>query len=77
MSITLYVTSACSLCDEALDMLLASQTLAGEVLEVVDIITDDVLISRWSDKIPVVDVGGTQLVWPFDDVDVVELLNRE
>lgn len=58
-------------------MLLASQNLAGEVLEVVDIITDDVLISRWSDKIPVVDVCGTQLVWPFDDVDVVELLNRE
>ncbi|MCY4143771.1 MAG: glutaredoxin family protein [Gammaproteobacteria bacterium] len=77
MSIRLYVTSACTLCDEALDMLLESQPLAGKVLQVVDIANDDALLLRWSDKIPVLEIGGDQLVWPFAVADVVQLLNRE
>ncbi len=77
MSLTLYVTSACSLCDEALDMLLNSRCLAGNMLEVVDIANDDELLSRLSDKIPVLEVAGDQLAWPFADAQVFELLNRK
>ena len=77
MAITLYVTDACSLCDKALAMLLASDHLAGSVLEVIDIVSDNTLFERLADKIPVVAMSDTELEWPFSIEDVVELCDGE
>jgi glutaredoxin len=63
--LTLYSTSHCSLCDQALDLLFSMPGLAGLQLEVVDVAYDDVLLERYGDKIPVLRLGERELQAPF------------
>ena len=75
--IVLYVTEACSLCDEALDMLLSSKELSGHILTTVDIVSDEDLVDRLGQKIPVLSVDGVEICWPFDIQQISTLLERK
>lgn len=67
-SVTLFGTSACHLCEQAEELLLA--TLNPEFFEIrsVDIADSDDLIERYGVRIPVLrrDADDSELNWPFD-----------
>lgn len=76
---TLYSTWGCHLC-EAAEALLQAAGLAGE-LQVVDIIDDEQLLTRFRVHIPV--LGGTDpqgneslLYWPFDAAALQQWLKQ-
>ena len=71
----LYITDDCSLCDEALSMLLKSNALRGVVLTTVDVAMDDELFESFGDRIPVLEYLGKKLTWPFDSEEATKLLN--
>ena len=62
----LYSTTACTLCDQALDLLFATPAVAGMQLEVLDVATDDTLMERYGARIPVLRLGEAELAAPFD-----------
>ena len=62
--ITLYSTEGCHLCEMAFE--LCQQASIAEKVEVVDIAFDDGLFSRYGVTIPVLNVSGEELNWPFD-----------
>ena len=74
----LYSTDHCTLCDEALDMLLSMPELGGSSVRVVDIAVEDELYVRFAEHIPVLaDVdGGAELVWPFNQASVLAWLGQ-
>lgn len=73
--ITLYGTSACHLCDDALAVILPVAKELGMVLNSVDIANDLALENRYSLVIPVLSVHhGDEIYWPFDTNKVRELL---
>lgn len=72
----LYVTDACTLCDQAIDMLLKSQLTSSLILSTVDIAYDDELFAQFGDRIPVIEVEKTTLDWPFTVEDVQALLKQ-
>lgn len=74
MKLVVYVTDACSLCDQALDMMFGMADLTGYVLETVDIATDDSLLEQLSESIPIIEVADQQLVWPFTEDDIRNLV---
>ena len=74
--IALLMTSGCSFCDDALDLILDSKILAGCSLELVDISTNDALIESYGDSIPVVLCGDIELRWPFNEKDFLELREK-
>lgn len=76
MKILLYQTDACSLCDEAFDLILAMPELSGHILETIDIATDDVLFTQFEKSIPVVEIANEQLAWPFSSDDINSLIQR-
>ncbi len=77
MEVILYVTESCSLCDEALNLLLDSNVLSGITLSVMDIVHDDGLLQALAERIPVVEVGGSRIDWPFSAEDVNELIESK
>ena len=50
--LTLYSTSHCSLCEQALNLLFSTPGLAGVQLQVVDVADDDALLERYGEKSP-------------------------
>lgn len=72
----LYVTEACSLCDEALDLLIDSNALRGIVLTTIDVALDERLFATYGEHIPVFRYGEESLHWPFSVADVAELVER-
>jgi len=74
--IALLMTTGCSLCDDALDLILDSKILAGCSLELVDISTNDALIESYGDSIPVVLCGDIELRWPFNEKDFLQLREK-
>ena len=67
MTCYLYLTSNCTLCDDALNLVIENpQALNGQLLETVDIVSDDSLFEKYSTVIPVFSYRGTDLNWPFD-----------
>ncbi|OBT12198.1 NrdH-redoxin [Vibrio sp. UCD-FRSSP16_10] len=62
MSVTLYSTQGCHLCEQAFALL---AQLAIEP-QVIDIAFDDDLFLRYGVTIPVVQVGDVELNWPFN-----------
>jgi len=68
--LVLLSTDHCSLCDQALDALLAMPEAAGRPLEVRDIATDEALVARYGARLPVLLVGDRELDWPFDRADL-------
>ena len=70
----LYITDDCTLCDEALTMLLASNALRGVVVTTIDVATDDALIESYGERIPVLECKGGSLTWPFSAEDAAALI---
>jgi len=68
--LVLLSTGYCSLCETALDALLAMPEVAGTPLEVHDIASDDALVARYGERLPVLLVGDRELDWPFDRADL-------
>ena len=63
MSLVLYGRPGCHLCDEARTVL----ERIGEPFEEVDIESDDALLSRYLERIPVVTLDGAELYDFFVD----------
>lgn len=75
-TLTLYSTSACHLCELALELIepfVASRELK---LDIVDIANDDALLERYGIRIPVIKLEGrnSDLGWPFDADSVADYL---
>ncbi len=62
----LYSTRDCSLCDQALDLLLALDVLGGHELLVIDITHDDELFERFGEMIPVLESDGQTFTGAFE-----------
>ena len=76
MIVNLYTTSACHLCEQALDLL---QNLPLELTIVeVEIANSDELMQRYGLTIPVVAVSNSkqELNWPFDSNQLLDFLSR-
>ena len=76
MELVLYSTDHCTLCDQALELLFSMPELAGQPLRVVDVATDDALLDRFGERLPVLELYGAdvRLDWPFDAQAVLGLL---
>jgi len=67
MSLTLFSSPACHLCEQAEDIV----DYVGVPFEVVDITTDVELVRQYGVRIPVLKRrDGSELGWPFDALDV-------
>ena len=78
MSVTLllYGTSACHLCEEAAALLCQMTPELGFIWSEVDIAEDDALTQRYATKIPVLKQQNNteELCWPFTHNDVLAFL---
>ncbi|WP_392343663.1 glutaredoxin family protein [Pseudoalteromonas prydzensis] len=71
----LYHTDGCHLCEQAQSLI--TPLLAGESLQLVDIMSDEVLIAEYQTSIPVLkSEQGSQLCWPFTAQDVRQFLRK-
>ncbi len=70
LQLVLYSTDHCTLCDEALELLLSMPELVGHQLMVADISADETLLARYGERIPVLVCDARQLDAPFDAGDV-------
>ena len=66
LTLKLYTTDHCSLCEQALDTLLSMPEMAGFELITQDIALDDQLLQTYGEAIPVLKVGEHELKSPFD-----------
>lgn len=64
--ILLYTTQHCSLCDAAMDALLALPEVQGSHLRTIDVALDEKLTAAYGARIPVVVVGTQEIQAPFD-----------
>lgn len=74
MTLILYGTDFCQLCDEALDVV--EQALDGKQyqLEIVDISTSDELMAKYAYTIPVLRLANAELGWPFSCDDILSFV---
>jgi len=70
VELVLFSTDHCTLCDEALEWLFSMPELAGGSVRVVDVATEDELITKYGERLPVLQIrhpdGTIDLDWPFD-----------
>jgi hypothetical protein len=77
LQLTLYGTSACHLCEEALAIVLPVTQALGLILNLIDIAGDDALEARYGLSIPVLSSPREgELCWPFDTDKVSAFINR-
>ena len=74
MTITLYTTLGCHLCDQARELLMMVNP--DLQIEFVDVAEDDALIARYGERIPVLSREGRELAWPFGLLDVQAFLQK-
>ena len=72
----LLTTSECSLCEQAMDLLLANVSLAGWQLQALDIAYHDDLLQRFGSEIPVLRYQDRLLKWPFTPGQVQAWLDQ-
>ena len=72
----LYSTTACTLCDQALDLLFTTPGIAGLQLDVIDVATDETLMETYGERIPVLCLGEAELAAPFDAKVLADFLAR-
>lgn len=70
----LYSTDGCALCERALDGLLSMPELSGLTLRVVDVATEDELLRRYGERIPVLRFADRETDSPLDRDAVIALL---
>ena len=63
-------TDHCALCEDAMSMLMSMPELAGMELRVVDVATDNELLDRFGERLPVLQFwisnrNELELDWPF------------
>ena len=75
MELVLYSTGGCTLCEQALDMLLSMPELSGLALRVVDVATEDELLQRYGERIPVLRFAGREIDPPLDRDAIMGLLD--
>lgn len=67
MSLTLYTSPGCHLCEQAEEIL----DYVGVSFSAIDISSDVNLVRKYGVRIPVVQrADGAELGWPFDSLDV-------
>ena len=72
MSVVLYTTVGCHLCEQARELV---STVAPDItLTLVDVAEDDELLARYGERIPVLMKEGQELGWPFGLLDVQQFL---
>ena len=72
MSVVLYTTVGCHLCDQARELV---STVAPDLtLTLVDVAEDDDLLARYGERIAVLMKEGRELGWPFSLLDVQQFL---
>lgn len=72
MTLHLYGTSACHLCEQALAILEEASTQLPFSWIEIDIAENDQLMQRYGVKIPVLQAStGAELCWPFGKADVL------
>ena len=75
-SLILYSTEGCHLCENAERLLRSMPELRRTTVDVVDIVDDDALVSRYGTTIPVLATeAGAELAWPFNVDDVLRLVS--
>ncbi len=77
LNLTLYGTSACHLCEDALAIVLPLTQASGISLNQVDIAEDEFLENQYGTSIPVLSspLEG-DLYWPFDTDKVIKFIDR-
>lgn len=70
----LYSTGSCTLCEQALELLLSMPELSGLALRVVDVAAEDELLERYGERIPVLGFAGREIDSPLDRDGVIDLL---
>ncbi len=76
LSLELLSTEHCSLCEQALDLLLSMPEVAGLELVVVDIADNPQLASVYAEHIPVLRALDQELAAPFAAKEVLRFLDR-
>jgi hypothetical protein len=76
LRLELLSTDHCSLCEQALDLLLGMPQVAGLELVVVDIAADSRLVEAYGERIPVLRALGEELDAPFSADQVLRFLDR-
>lgn len=67
MTVTLFTTAGCHLCDLALQQLHTLQQQVPIIINSVEIGDDDALVAEYGVRIPVVKVpNNAELGWPFE-----------
>ena len=72
MSVVLYTTVGCHLCEQACE--LVAMVSPDLTLTLVDVAEDDELLARYGERIPVLMKEGRGLGWPFGLLDVQQFL---
>lgn len=73
--IILYTTLGCHLCDEA-EVLITQVLPKTWSLQKVDIAERDDLLEAYGTRIPVVEIKGQQLYWPFSLVELHQAVKQ-
>ncbi len=75
MKVKLYTTSGCHLCEQALTLLRANDTLL-EICEV-EISESASLMAAYGIRIPVIRIEGNdaELGWPFDSASLAQFIH--
>jgi glutaredoxin len=74
MLLTMYSTEHCTVCKQALDLLLSMPESRGATLDLVDVAADAVLVERYGPRLPVLVIGARELDWPFTRAEVAAAL---
>ncbi|MCA2018682.1 glutaredoxin family protein [Vibrio tritonius] len=74
VTLTLYGTQGCHLCDDAYDLLVKAGV--SQQVNSVDIADDDELSSRYGVTIPVLCYRDAQLSWPFNFNELIQWLQN-
>jgi len=72
--LVLYSTDGCALCEQGLDRLLSMPELSDLALRVVDVATEDALLQRYGERIPVLRFADREIDSPLDRNAVIALL---
>ncbi|MED5240292.1 MAG: glutaredoxin family protein [Pseudomonadota bacterium] len=74
MTVVLYTTLGCHLCEQAKEMLVMVNP--NVEIESVDVAEEDDLIAQYGERIPVLARKGHELAWPFGLLDVQAFLQK-